>query len=64
VSKELERRPPSTHDHFVPKLMELAKKYPGESFEVNVSHSDWCDLLAKRGHCNCEPRVSRVDYLH
>jgi hypothetical protein len=61
---EQPRRAPSTHDHFMPKLMELATKHPNESFEVNVSHDTWCDHLNKRGHCNCNPRVSRVEYAH
>jgi hypothetical protein len=38
----------------------IAKKItrPG-LHHVNVYHDDWCDLLAGRGPCNCNPDVGQ-----
>lgn len=33
---------------------------PGRVLEVEVRHDEWCDLLAGRGPCNCEPEVELV----
>jgi hypothetical protein len=30
---------------------------PGNLYVIDVHHDDWCDLLAGRGPCNCEPEV-------
>jgi hypothetical protein len=32
----------------------------GAYTDVYISHDDWCDLLNKRGFCNCEPTVEFV----
>jgi hypothetical protein len=32
---------------------------PGQLYTVAVAHDDWCDLLAGRGPCNCNPEVGR-----
>lgn len=38
------------------KQLESVRGKPGLQHIV-VSHDDWCDLLAGRGPCNCEPEV-------
>ncbi len=25
--------------------------------EVEIQHDLWCDLLNRRGHCNCDPAI-------
>ena len=30
---------------------------PGEIQVVRILHDDWCDLLANRGPCNCDPEI-------
>jgi hypothetical protein len=31
---------------------------PGGLYVTDVAHDDWCDLLAGKGQCNCNPSVS------
>ncbi len=53
----------SNHDYqgnYVRRLMEAAKLNPprrGTVCHVSIAHDDWCDLLAGRGPCNCDPEV-------
>ncbi|GEM_PF-1560344 len=30
----------------------------GQVYAVRVEHDEWCDLLAGKGPCNCNPIVS------
>lgn len=30
---------------------------PGGLYVVDVAHDDWCELLAGKGQCNCNPAV-------
>ena len=42
------------------------KLKPGTVHLIDVRHDAWCDLLAGRGQCNCNPEVqtpSRVPSL-
>ena len=38
--------------------LEAQAKTPGGLFICTVAHDDWCDQLAGRGPCNCEPVVT------
>ncbi len=31
---------------------------PGTVCHVSIAHDDWCDMLAGRGPCNCDPKVT------
>ena len=44
-------------DLFSKLLAEASRLPPGRTYHVNVRHDDWCDILAKRGPCNCNPEV-------
>lgn len=46
--------------NYLPKLLEVAKRNPpkpGTVSHISVAHDDWCDLLARRGPCSCNPDV-------
>ena len=30
---------------------------PGQISHITVAHDDWCDLLANKAPCNCNPVV-------
>jgi len=30
---------------------------PGTVNHVAVLHDDWCDLLSRKGPCNCDPKL-------
>lgn len=32
---------------------------PG-AYEITIYHDDWCDLLSKRGPCNCNPEIGPI----
>jgi hypothetical protein len=36
----------------------LAQRAPG-LYSLNVCHDDWCDLLNRKGACNCNPSVDQ-----
>jgi hypothetical protein len=34
---------------------------PGNYYEIPVRHDGWCDLLADRGPCNCDPVIGEPE---
>lgn len=43
---------------YVKKLTALtAGIRPGATYDLQINHDDWCDLLNERGYCNCDPDV-------
>jgi hypothetical protein len=53
-----ERHPPTTEHNYIAKVLKLAAQIPRGSLEdIDIYHDDWCDLLANRGYCNCNPDV-------
>lgn len=39
-------------------LKELAKQLGPGFHDISVAHDDWCDLLNRKGPCNCNPEVN------
>jgi hypothetical protein len=37
------------------------KLLPGNYYEVPLRHDGWCDLLAGRGPCNCDPVIGEPE---
>jgi hypothetical protein len=47
----------------LPKYADLVMQVPvkaGEIKSIQVLHDDWCDLLARKGPCNCNPEIGTV----
>jgi len=42
------------------KIAELSDLEPGRLYHPWVHHDGWCDLLAKKGPCNCNPVVELI----
>lgn len=55
-------RAPSDHDHYIAIIVARYGVPAGRVSEFDVLHDDWCDLLCARGHCNCEPTITKRDY--
>jgi hypothetical protein len=49
---------------YAPQVMAVAQRYahPGSLVNIAVRHDDWCDLLNRRGHCNCDPFVEGIGH--
>lgn len=50
--------------NYFTKTLELAAidpPKPGTIRHVSIAHDDWCDLLAGRGACNCDPDVRLME---
>jgi hypothetical protein len=51
------------HDYqgnYVRKILQATERNPpkpGTVNHVSIAHDDWCDLLAGKGACNCDPDV-------
>lgn len=56
-----DRRKKPTSPKYMPALVAAAVTarmlQPGTAYIVKILHDDWCDLLAGRGPCNCDPEV-------
>lgn len=35
----------------------------GSAYTIDVCHDDWCDQLADKGPCNCNPAVGPIRQL-
>lgn len=44
--------------------METGQLQPGGHYQVDVRHDGWCNLLAGKGPCNCNPEVSDPHRVH
>lgn len=56
---------PTKQHNFVRKMQEiynLAGSMRGSVTFADVVHDDWCDLLNKRGYCNCDPIVEEITH--
>ena len=42
------------------KMAELSDLEPGRLYLVRVCHDDWCNLLANKGQCSCNPVVKQI----
>jgi hypothetical protein len=58
------RNQPDGLPNYAPAVMALGQQglsdgtiKPGQVYTIDVRHDDWCDLLAGRGSCNCDPDV-------
>ena len=52
--------PPKYADAVIAAALEALDKgtmKPGSVWTINVRHDDWCQLLAGKGPCNCNPEV-------
>jgi hypothetical protein len=61
VGRKRRRPPPLTAAGYleaVARLAQAAELPAGSVALVEVQHQDGCDLLARRGPCNCSPAVS------
>ncbi len=38
----------------------LSDLEPGRLYHIWVHHDDWCNLLADKGACNCNPVVEQI----
>lgn len=53
------KHPPTKEHNYLRKIVDLGLTLTPKSLsEVDVQHDDWCDALAGRGFCNCDPDVS------
>jgi hypothetical protein len=54
-----ETREPNYLRPLLARALEIGRdpKYRGRVFTEAVYHDDWCDQLAGRGPCNCEPEI-------
>lgn len=42
------------------KIAELSDLEPGRLYHIWVHHADGCNLLEKKGPCNCNPVVEQI----
>jgi hypothetical protein len=47
--------------NYISKILAKHRKgLPSGVYFVDVYHDDWCDLLNRKGPCNCNPDVSNA----
>jgi hypothetical protein len=51
-------KPPNYLDEFLRQALEAKAKHGNGLYIATIAHGDWCDQLAGRGPCNCEPVVT------
>jgi len=44
------------------RALDEGRTVPGNVYLIDVVHDGWCDLLAGKGPCNCNPEVRGEPY--
>ena len=60
----MKTHPPTKSHNYVAKMVKLveAGEIPAGLQTVDIKHDDWCDLMFRRGYCNCDPEIALASF--